>query len=143
MLPFHNKIISESNIMHDLKSRLLEKYLLPGQTEEEMLFNVAQKYSSNELHQDRIYSYMRQQHFIPATPVLIRGNKKAGMPISCFVNEYEDTKKVYTDSILNFDSDQFKTELEKYIKEFDFSIFHWEFICEAYYLHCKICKKNS
>ena len=30
--------------------------------------------------------------------------------------EYEDTKKVYTDSILNFDSDQFKTELEKYIK---------------------------
>ena len=31
--------------------------------------------------------------------------------------EYEDTKKVYTDSILNFDSDQFKTELEKYIKK--------------------------
>ncbi len=31
--------------------------------------------------------------------------------------EYEDTKKVYADSILNFDSDQFKNELEKYIKK--------------------------
>lgn len=31
--------------------------------------------------------------------------------------EYEDTKQVYTDSITNFDSDKFKTELEKYIKK--------------------------
>jgi hypothetical protein len=31
--------------------------------------------------------------------------------------EYEDTKKVYADSIENFDSDQFKNELEKYIKK--------------------------
>jgi hypothetical protein len=31
--------------------------------------------------------------------------------------EYEDTKKVYADSISNFDSDQFKNELEKYIKK--------------------------
>jgi len=32
--------------------------------------------------------------------------------------EYEDTKKVYVDSISNFDSDQFKNELEKYIKKY-------------------------
>lgn len=32
--------------------------------------------------------------------------------------EYEDTKKVYADSISNFDSDQFKNELEKYIKKY-------------------------
>ncbi|TDD78560.1 BREX system P-loop protein BrxC [Flavobacterium caseinilyticum] len=31
--------------------------------------------------------------------------------------EYEDTKNVYRDSILAFDSDQFKNELEKYIKK--------------------------
>ena len=31
--------------------------------------------------------------------------------------EYEDTKQVYVESISNFDSDKFKTELEKYIKK--------------------------
>lgn len=30
--------------------------------------------------------------------------------------EYEDTKQVYVESISNFDSDKFKTELEKYIR---------------------------
>lgn len=81
----------DNNENYDLRSRLLKKYLLPGQDESSLFFNVASYYASNDKHRDRLYQYMMNREFIPATPVLIRGNKKVGLPISCFVNEYEDS----------------------------------------------------
>lgn len=73
------------------KSTLADRYLLPGETIQEAFARVAKAYADDEAHAQRIYDYMSKLWFAPSTPVLVNGGAKRGLPISCFLNEVEDS----------------------------------------------------
>ena len=45
----------------------------------------------DNLHAQRIYNYISNLWFMPATPVLSNGGTERGLPISCFLNEANDS----------------------------------------------------
>ena len=48
-------------------------------------------YADDNLHAQRIYNYISNLWFMPATPVLSNGGTERGLPISCFLNEANDS----------------------------------------------------
>ena len=56
-----------------------------------MFARVASSYADDNLHAQRIYNYISNLWFMPATPVLSNGGTKRGLPISCFLNEASDS----------------------------------------------------
>jgi len=48
-------------------------------------------FADDSAHAQRIYDYMSQLWFMPSTPVLSNGGAKRGLPISCFLNEANDS----------------------------------------------------
>ena len=48
-------------------------------------------YADDNLHAQRIYNYISNLWFMPATPVLSNGGTERGLPISCFLNEADDS----------------------------------------------------
>lgn len=84
--------IERDSLLTDFgKAVLRDRYLLKGECFQEMFARVANAYSDNQEHAQRIYDYISQIWFMPATPVLSNGGTKRGMPISCFLNEAEDS----------------------------------------------------
>ena len=81
----------DSNLTEFGKATLLDRYLLPGEKFQDMFVRVAKKYSDNYEHGQRIYKYMSNLWFMPATPVLSNGGAKRGLPISCFLNSVGDS----------------------------------------------------
>jgi ribonucleoside-diphosphate reductase alpha chain len=73
------------------KATLSERYLMPNETYQDLFARVATAYGDNQEHSQRLYDYMSQLWFMPATPVLSNGGTKRGMPISCFLNETDDS----------------------------------------------------
>lgn len=79
------------------RATLDDRYLLPEEKYQELFARVAEFYSDNPEHAARIYDYMSKMWFMPATPILSNGgsakgeNKARGLPISCFLNETEDS----------------------------------------------------
>jgi ribonucleoside-diphosphate reductase alpha chain len=73
------------------KAMMIHDYLVPGESFQDRFAAVANAYGDNIAHAQRIYDYMSQLWFMPATPVLSNGGTKRGMPISCFLNEADDT----------------------------------------------------
>lgn len=73
------------------KATLAERYLLPDETIQEAFARVANAYADDQAHAQRLYDYMSQLWFAPSTPVLVNGGAKRGLPISCFLNEVEDS----------------------------------------------------
>lgn len=80
-----------------------DRYLLPGETPQEMFGRVACAYSKNEGHAQRVYDAMSQLWFMPATPVLSNGGTERGLPISCFLNSVPDSmqgiKKTWSENV--------------------------------------------
>lgn len=76
---------------------LESRYLLKGEKPVELFQRVANAYSDNKEHAERILSYMLKCWFMPATPILSNGGTKRGLPISCFLNECEDSLKSIDD----------------------------------------------
>lgn len=72
------------------KQTLQDRYLLPGESYQDLFARVATAYSSSPEHAQRVYDYMSNLWFMPATPVLANGGTNRGLPISCFVNSVED-----------------------------------------------------
>lgn len=72
------------------KQTLKDRYLLPGESYQNLFARVACAYADDKAHAERLYHYMSLLWFMPATPVLANGGTTRGMPISCFVNEVED-----------------------------------------------------
>src|SRR4051812_364531 len=72
------------------KATLEDRYLLPGESYQDMFARVAQAYSDNIDHAQRVYDYMSRLWFMPATPVLSNGGAERGLPISCFLNAVND-----------------------------------------------------
>ncbi|MDX2027880.1 MAG: ribonucleoside-diphosphate reductase subunit alpha [Alphaproteobacteria bacterium] len=70
---------------------LEDRYLLPGETPQDMFARVAMTYADDSDHAQRLYDYISKLWFMPATPVLSNGGANRGLPISCFLNECSDS----------------------------------------------------
>jgi ribonucleoside-diphosphate reductase alpha chain len=73
------------------KATLSDRYLLPGESFQDLFARVASYYGSDAPHAQRIYDYISKLWFMPATPVLSNGGTNRGLPISCFLNEASDS----------------------------------------------------
>jgi ribonucleoside-diphosphate reductase alpha chain len=73
------------------KATLDDRYLLPGESYQDLFARVASAYGDDAAHAQRIYDYISQLWFMPATPVLSNGGTTRGLPISCFLNEADDS----------------------------------------------------
>lgn len=73
------------------RATLQDRYLLEGESYQDMFARVASAYADDEAHAQRLYDYMSNLWFTPATPVLSNGGTNRGLPISCFLNETQDS----------------------------------------------------
>mgnify|MGYP001176104092 FL=1 len=73
------------------KATLTDRYLMPGESFQDLFARVASYYGSNNAHAQRLYDYISKLWFMPATPVLSNGGTDRGLPISCFLNEANDS----------------------------------------------------
>jgi len=73
------------------KATLSDRYLGPNESYQDLFARVASIYSDNNLHAQRIYNYISNLWFMPATPILSNGGTERGLPISCFLNEAGDS----------------------------------------------------
>ena len=73
------------------KATLTDRYLGPNESYQDLFARVASTYADNNLHAQRLYNYISNLWFMPATPVLSNGGTKRGLPISCFLNEASDS----------------------------------------------------
>jgi ribonucleoside-diphosphate reductase alpha chain len=73
------------------KKTLEDRYLLPGESFQDMFARVATAYADDIDHAQRIYDYISKLWFMPATPVLSNGGADRGLPISCFLNSVGDS----------------------------------------------------
>ncbi len=73
------------------KVTLKDRYLLPGESYQDMFARVASAYADDQAHAQRLYDYMSNLWFMPATPVLSNGGADRGLPISCFLNQVDDS----------------------------------------------------
>ena len=85
----------ECNFERDLtplgEAMLRERYFLPHEKNGiTMLRRVATAYGTDKRHSDRMFEYMKQNFFMPATPILANAGRKNGLPISCFLSRIYD-----------------------------------------------------
>ena len=73
------------------KTTLDDRYLLPGESYQDMFARVASTYADDDAHAQRLYDYISRLWFMPATPVLSNGGAARGLPISCFLNSVPDS----------------------------------------------------
>src|ERR687884_1259578 len=73
------------------KATLDDRYLLPGESYQDLFARVASAFGDDPAHGQRIYDYISRLWFMPATPVLSNGGTTRGLPISCFLNEATDS----------------------------------------------------
>ncbi len=73
------------------KETLQDRYLMPGESFQDLFARVATHFADDSAHAQRIYDYISKLWFMPATPVLSNGGTKRGLPISCFLNEASDS----------------------------------------------------
>ncbi|WP_341757106.1 MULTISPECIES: ribonucleoside-diphosphate reductase subunit alpha [unclassified Candidatus Tisiphia] len=79
------------------KAVLKDRYLLAGEDFQDLFARVASYYADNAKHAQQLYDYISKLWFMPATPVLSNGGTDRGMPISCFLNETDDSLKSIVD----------------------------------------------
>ena len=73
------------------KATLSDRYLGQSESHQDLFARVASTYADNNLHAQRIYNYISNLWFMPATPILSNGGNERGLPISCFLNEAGDS----------------------------------------------------
>ncbi|MEO7564736.1 MAG: ribonucleotide reductase N-terminal alpha domain-containing protein, partial [Sphingomicrobium sp.] len=73
------------------KDTLRDRYLLPGESFQDLFARVAAAYADDAPHAQRVYDYISQLWFMPATPVLSNGGTGRGLPISCYLNSVSDS----------------------------------------------------
>jgi ribonucleoside-diphosphate reductase alpha chain len=73
------------------KATLSDRYLMPGESFQDLFARVAAHYADDSAHAQRLYDYISRLWFMPATPVLSNGGTSRGLPISCFLNEAGDS----------------------------------------------------
>ncbi|MCZ6603892.1 MAG: ribonucleoside-diphosphate reductase subunit alpha [Alphaproteobacteria bacterium] len=70
---------------------LKDRYLLPGETPQDLFARVAMHFADGTAHAQRLYDYISKLWLMPATPILSNGGTDRGLPISCFLNEASDS----------------------------------------------------
>ena len=73
------------------KATLKDRYLMPGESFQDLFARVAAHFADDSAHAQRLYDYISKLWFMPATPVLSNGGTNRGLPISCFLNESQDS----------------------------------------------------
>ena len=73
------------------KLTLTDRYLMPGESFQDMFARVSCAFADDIEHAQRLYDAMSQLWFMPATPVLSNGGTTRGLPISCFLNAVPDS----------------------------------------------------
>tara|TARA_B100000927_G_scaffold60904_1_gene47494 strand:+ start:104 stop:2104 length:2001 start_codon:yes stop_codon:yes gene_type:complete len=83
---------SRDSLLTDFGRETLEdRYLMPGESFQDLFARVASYYGDNQEHSQRLYDYISKLWFMPSTPVLSNGGTGRGLPISCFLNEASDS----------------------------------------------------
>lgn len=70
---------------------LEDRYLMPNERPQDLFARVATFYADDVAHAQRVYDYISNLWFMPATPILSNGGTERGLPISCFLNESGDS----------------------------------------------------
>ena len=73
------------------KETLADRYLLSGESFQDLFARVAAHFADDTAHAQRMYDYISRLWVMPATPVLSNGGTNRGLPISCFLNEAGDS----------------------------------------------------
>src|SRR3546814_563377 len=73
------------------RETLNDRYLLPGESYQDIFARVAAAYADDAGHAQRVYDYISKLWFMPATPVLSNGGTGQGLPISCYLNSVDDS----------------------------------------------------
>lgn len=73
------------------RATLDRSYLMRDEKYQDAFARVAGYFSDDAAHAQRLYDRISRHHFMPATPVLSNGGTTRGMPISCFLNDVEDS----------------------------------------------------
>lgn len=73
------------------RTTLEDRYLLAGESYQDMFARVATAFADDADHAQRVYDYMSRLWFMPSTPVLSNGGADRGLPISCFLNAVGDS----------------------------------------------------
>jgi ribonucleoside-diphosphate reductase alpha chain len=81
----------DANLTEFGKETLTDRYLLPGESYQDLFARVADAYADDEAHAQRLYDYISNLWFMPATPVLSNGGTNRGLPISCYLNSVSDS----------------------------------------------------
>jgi ribonucleoside-diphosphate reductase alpha chain len=79
------------------KETLRDRYLLPGESYQDLFARVACAYADDQGHAQRLYDYISRLWFMPATPVLSNGGTGRGLPISCYLNSVDDSLQAITE----------------------------------------------
>ena len=83
---------SRASLLTDFGRETLEdRYLMPGESFQDLFARVASFYGDDQDHAQRLYDYISKLWFMPSTPVLSNGGTGRGLPISCFLNEANDS----------------------------------------------------
>ncbi len=80
------------------KDTLTDRYLLPGESYQDLFVRVASAYADDAAHAQRLYDYISKLWFMPATPVLSNGGTGRGLPISCYLNSVPDSLEGIVDT---------------------------------------------
>jgi ribonucleoside-diphosphate reductase alpha chain len=80
------------------KETLSDRYLLPGESYQDLFVRVASAYADDAAHAQRIYDYISKLWFMPSTPVLSNGGTGRGLPISCYLNSVPDSLEGIVDT---------------------------------------------
>ncbi|WP_112381264.1 MULTISPECIES: ribonucleoside-diphosphate reductase subunit alpha [Sphingomonas] len=81
----------DANLTDFGKETLKDRYLLPGESFQDLFVRVASAYADDAAHAQRLYDYISKLWFMPATPVLSNGGTGRGLPISCYLNSVPDS----------------------------------------------------
>ena len=81
----------DKNLTDFGRATLSDRYLGQDESYQDLFARVASTYADDNLHAQRLYNYISNLWFMPATPVLSNGGTERGLPISCFLNEAGDS----------------------------------------------------
>ena len=81
----------DTNLTDFGRATLADRYLGQNESFQDLFARVASTYADDNLHAQRVYNYISNLWFMPATPVLSNGGTERGLPISCFLNEAGDS----------------------------------------------------
>ncbi|QPC98939.1 ribonucleoside-diphosphate reductase subunit alpha [Qipengyuania soli] len=81
----------DENLTDFGKETLIDRYLLPGENFQDLFARVADAFADDQDHAQRLYDYISNLWFMPATPVLSNGGTTRGLPISCYLNSVSDS----------------------------------------------------